>query len=406
MLSPSVIHRASWLVPVSRPVIRDGGLVVHNGIILDLGSFEVVQARFPGAEVRTHPDTILLPGLVNAHIHLELSHLAFLARRQQRSATFTGWIEEMLLERERLGPEGSQVTDEARKVLARQHRDGVIALADIGNTDTCLEIQAGFPGVVQSYLELLGLSRAAAERSMAVLAGQDDSRMCTAHAPYSTHRQLIVALKERARRLGHRFPIHVAEPAVEEDLVCHGRGEIADFLRRRGFWDGSFLPAGIDNAGSVQYLDRLGVLDPDTLCVHCVHVRKEEIQIMARQQVKICLCPGSNRFLGVGRAPVADFLAAGLLPALGTDSLASNPEVSLWREMNILLQDHPAISSRTIVAMATLGGARALGLAQDYGTLEPGRRAAVLAIEAREVHDGDQVYPFLTNGRQKQITWI
>lgn len=401
-----VLHRASWLVPVSRPVIRDGGLVVQDGIILDLGPFETMQALFPGAEVQTHPDTLLLPGLINAHIHLELSHLGFLAQRQQRPATFTGWIEEMLQERERHGVMGLQVTAAAREVLARQHRDGVIALADIGNTDTCLEIQAGFPGIVQSYLELLGLSRAAAERSLAVLAGQDDSRMCTAHAPYSTHRQLIVALKERARRLGHRFPIHVAEPAVEEEMVCYGRGEIADFLRRRGFWDGSFQPAGIDNAGSVQYLDQLGVLDTDTLCVHCVHVRKEAIQIMARQQVKICLCPGSNRFLGVGKAPVADFLAAGLLPALGTDSLTSNPEVSLWREMHILRQDHPALSGRNILAMATMGGARALGLEQDYGSLEPGHRAAVLAIAAGEVHDGDQVYPFLTDGRQKQIIWI
>ncbi len=380
--------------------------MVQDGIIVDLGPFEAMQARFPGAAVQTHPDTLLLPGLINAHIHLELSHLAFLAQRQQRPATFTGWIEEMLCERERLGATGSQVTAAALEVLNLQHRHGVVALADIGNTDTCLEIQAGFPGIVQSYLELLGLSRAAAERSLDVLAGQDDSRMCTAHAPYSTHRQLIVALKERARRLGHRFPIHVAEPAVEEELVCHGSGEIADFLRRRGFWDGSFQSAGIDNAGSVQYLNQLGVLDADTLCVHCVHVRKEAIQIMARQQVKICLCPGSNRFLGVGKAPVADFLAAGLLPALGTDSLSSNPEVSLWREMHILRQDHPVISDRSIVAMATLGGARALGLEQDYGTLEPGRRAAVLAIAARDVHHGDQVYPFLTDGRQKQINWI
>ena len=106
-----------------------------------------------------------------------------------------------------------------------------------------------------------------------------------------------------------------------------------------------------------------------------------EIELLAATQTKLCLCPGSNRFLGVGKAPVKHYLEHGILPALGTDSLASNPEVSIWREMQLLSEDHPEIDHHAILAMATQGGALALGVANDYGTLSPGKKADILAVQ-------------------------
>lgn len=379
LVKSTILHRAPWLVPVARPVLAAGAVAVAGGRILAAGAFTELRAGYPGAGVRDHHGCALVPPLVNAHIHLELSHLARTGPNPD-PGKFTAWLAGLLARREQLGATGKDVAAAARQTLDQQYRSGVIALADIGNTDTSAKLAGDKPGVLYHFREFLGLTRDAARKNLAVLAGEPELNRCTAHAPYSTHADLITGLKKRARRLGHLFPLHVAESAAENELVSSGSGELKDFLRQRDFWDDSFQPTGIDNSGSVRYLHQLGILDEQTLCVHCVHVGREEARLLAESRAKVCLCPGSNRFLGVGRAPVDLFLKHGIQPALGTDSLASNQELSLWREMRLLREDHPDLEPAAIFAMATLGGATALGIEQDYGTLEPGKSANFLAV--------------------------
>ncbi|MCI5116267.1 MAG: hypothetical protein D3912_15925, partial [Candidatus Electrothrix sp. AX1] len=136
-----------------------------------------------------------------------------------------------------------------------------------------------------------------------------------------------------------------------------------------------------ESKGSGSYLHQHDLLDSKTLCVHCIHVTDMEIDLLRQSKAKVCLCPGSNRYLGVGIAPVEKYLNKGILPALGTDSLTSNPELSLWREMRLLAEDHPAVKPRDILRMATLGGAEALGLDRQLGSLEAGKAAALLAVD-------------------------
>jgi cytosine/adenosine deaminase-related metal-dependent hydrolase len=146
----------------------------------------------------------------------------------------------------------------------------------------------------------------------------------------------------------------------------------------------------------VDYLRALGILDHQTLCVHAIHISDEEIRILAGESVKICLCPGSNRYLNTGKAPVRAYLDHGILPALGTDSLASNPELSLWREMRILAEDFPTVEPSEIFKMATLGGAETLGLGHRLGTLEPGKDADLLVVPiSGSVRNAEQVFHFL-----------
>lgn len=407
LVKPIIIHRAPWLVTVARPVPAAGAIAVAGGRILAVGEFAELQAEYPGAGIWDHHGCALVPPLVNAHIHLELSHLA---RPGPHSVpeSFTAWVAELLARREQLGATGENVAAAARQTLDQQYRSGVIALADIGNTDTTVKLAGDAPGGLYHFREFLGLTRNAARENLAVLAGEPEQNRCTAHAPYSTHADLITALKRRARRWGHLFPIHVAESQAENELVSSGGGELKDFLRQRGFWDDSFQPTGIDNSGSVRYLHQLGVLDERTLCVHCVHVGREEVRLLADSKAKICLCPGSNRFLGVGRAPVALFLQHGILPALGTDSLASNRELSLWREIRLLQEDHPDLEPADIFAMATLGGATALGIEQDYGTLEQGKSADFLAVPLPDgIKAPGQLLNYLvTGGPAIQPVWI
>jgi cytosine/adenosine deaminase-related metal-dependent hydrolase len=251
------------------------------------------------------------------------------------------------------------------------------------------------------------MSTKAAHEAIAALnreEGRDDINR-TVHAPYSCHADLIRAVKERSRRQQRIFPLHVAESAVEVDFLRHGSGGFRELLVARNVWDGSFVPMADNNQGSVNYLDGLGVIDSRTLCVHAVHVSKQEITLLAEKRAKICICPGSNRYLGVGRAPVADMLASGIVPALGTDSLASNRELNLWQEMKIVRADHPGIRPSSIFAMATRSGAEALGYGDQMGRLHQGLQASVLAVESPEIKRSE-VFDYLTTiGRQAKVRW-
>ena len=407
MHSPVVIHRAPWLFPMAGPALSDGAVAVYDDRIVEAGRFSDLRGRIPGADIVDHPDCVLMPGLVNAHIHLELSHLAHLAQ-QCESLPFVDWLETMLAERERLGAVGTVVEEAARKTLQDQYATGVIALGDIGNTPLAHALTNEFAGILFPFLEYLGLGRRSLVPALKKLARHGDDIACTAHAPYSTHPELIRALKKRADGLGFMFPIHVAEPACEIDLLGKGRGELADFLRQRGFYENVFQGAAIDITGSVRYLHSLGVLDAKTICVHGVHVSKDEIGLLAQAGAKVCLCPGSNRFLQVGRAPVTDYLAAGILPGLGTDSAASNPKLSIWQEMCCITKDHPAVAPMTILKMATIGGAKTLGIEAGYGTLEPGKNAALLAVSVPACITGQQrVADYLVqSGSKAGVAWI
>lgn len=387
------IHSASWVVPVNRPPFRNGGVAIADGTIAAVGELPLLQQLYPQAKQVAHPQAILTPALINGHTHLELSHLHGLSNTPHESS-FTGWINRLLNLRELLGAESEPAQTAARETAIAQYRSGVQVIADIGNTTIGRTLADDYPGMLFAHKEYLGLAEFTLAKNCQRLEREDASARCSAHAPYSTHPQLLRRIKTRARELGHIFPIHTAEPAAEGQMVRKGRGEMVDFIRQRGFWDHSFQPRG--NGGSINYLYDLGVLDERTLCVHVIHVSDEEIRILASEGVKICLCPGSNQFLKTGIAPVQHFLEHGLLPALGTDSLASNPELSLWREMRILTEMYPDIDLSSVFRMATLGGARALGVEHSFGTLEPGKSSDLLLIPTCDAYTTeDQVYRFL-----------
>lgn len=393
------IHSASWVVPVSSAPIRNGGVAVADGTLLAVGETARLRQQYPKATVTEHRQAALTPALINAHTHLELSHLTALTE-SPLDTTFTGWIDRLLHLRGHLGATGEQAEQAARRTAEHQYHTGVSVLADIGNTTINRSLAAAFPGRLLPFTEYLGLAERTLTKNEQRLAQENDATLCSAHAPYSTHPHLLCRLKERARALGHIFPIHTAEPASEGEMIREGRGEMVEFIRQRGFWDDSFVPRG--NGGTIHYFHGLGLLDSKTLCIHAIHVTGEEIQIMAGEGVKVCLCSGSNQFLRTGTPPVRAYLDHGILPALGTDSLASNPHLSLWREMRILIEAHPTVKASEIFRMATLGGAEALGLERYLGTLTAGKEADLLVMPLpADVEHEEQVYRFLTeNGGQ------
>jgi cytosine/adenosine deaminase-related metal-dependent hydrolase len=388
-----LVHRAPVVLPVSAPPVVDGAVLTEDGIIIEVGLYSHLRGR---GRVVDHEGAILLPALINCHAHLELSPLAALGKGLPRQGDMTGWIGELLAARQNSADDGPAA---ARLALDALHQQGVACVADIGNLPESKKIGEGHAVQVHFYLEMLGFSQRSAANAMTRM--QETQGDCTGHAPYTNHARLLVAAKQRANSRKHIFPIHVAESRAEIDFLLDGSGPLRPFIEERGFWDGSFVPPG---CGAVTYLDRLGILDEKTLCVHCVHVADDEIALLAARRAKVCLCPGSNRYLGVGKAPVEKMAAAGIVLGLGTDSLASNPQLSIWEEMRLVRQDHPRLAPATVLAMATRGGAQCLGV-HDMGELAPGRKSDIIAVEATGITAGN-ADDFLTSaGKNVHVRW-
>lgn len=389
-----LVHRAPVVLPISAPPISDGAVLTDGGVIVEVGPYAHLKGR---GQVQDHEGAMLLPALINCHAHLELSHLADLGQGPPQQGDMTGWIGGLLAARQHAAADGFAA---ARLALDALHQQGVGCVADIGNLSDSEKIGEGHAVEVIFFLEMLGFSAHSAANALARM--QQCPWDCTSHAPYTNHALLLVAAKQRARSRKHIFPIHVAESRAEIDFLLDGSGPLRPFIEERGFWDGSFMPPG---CGAVTYLDRLGIIDGQTVCVHCVHVTDDEIALLAARRAKVCLCPGSNRHLGVGRAPVEKMAGAGIVLGLGTDSLASNPQLSIWEEMRLVREDHPQLAPRAVLTMATGGGARCLA-APDLGELAPGRKASIIAVEAQGITAGN-ADDFLTSaGKGVRVRWV
>jgi cytosine/adenosine deaminase-related metal-dependent hydrolase len=178
--------------------------------------------------------------------------------------------------------------------------------------------------------------------------------------------------------------IHVAESEEESQFLRDGTGPFKDFLVERDAWEPGWKAPGMT---PVAYLDRLGVLTPRTLAVHCIHIDHQDLSRLQARGVTVVTCPRSNQRLGVGKAPVAKLMASGIPVALGTDSLASSPDLDVFTEVAHLRQDHPGLSPAAALRIATLNGARALGLATQLGSIEAGKLASLAVVGLNDPND-------------------
>lgn len=404
------IISSAWVVPVDGPVIHEGSLVIAEGRITAGGRREEILTKYPGLEESRYP-AVLVPGLVNGHIHLELAHLGNIPEPLPHQ-TFTDWIAAVLAKREENAPTMDQRKAAYSALLHDQYDSGVVFIADTGNeflSDLHNPAIEDWPKI-DRMLEYLGPDRQTCLDAQKRIRDLDDRLAATGHAPYSTAPELLQYIKNRCRRLHRIFSIHTAESAAELQFLQSNRGIFRDFLEKRNRWDGTFSFDRMGFSGTIEYYDHLGILDDMTLLVHCVHVSDNEIATIAERGGHICLCPGSNRFLNVGLPPVARMIDAGILPALGTDSPASNPVIDLWNEMRLLTADHPAVDHEIIFAMATLGGAQALHVDEDYGSLAIGKKARLLHVSSPALlqcgNRQDLMRELVAGGRPAEISWV
>jgi cytosine/adenosine deaminase-related metal-dependent hydrolase len=364
------VYSSSWVVPVSRPPIAGGRVAVEGGRVVWVGA--PGDAGEPAGEEHDLGPGVLLPGLVNAHCHLELSHLAGLDRTV--AGGLVPWVEALMAQRGRTEEEGIRAA--TRKAIRQLESTGTVAVGDVSNTLRHLDLleASGLRAVV--FYEMIGFDPA---KAAATLAGADKvlslSRHAplrtrirlAAHAPYSVSPALFAGIVER----GGPASLHLAESPAEKQLVASGDGEWRAFLDRRGL---GAVPFDARGQSPVAYADGLGALRAGTVCAHCVQVDDADCATLAARGVFVALCPRSNRALGTGTAPVPRLIAAGVRLCLGTDSLASAATLDLLEEMALLQAQFPDLDPAAIVHMATAGGAQALGL-EGLGAIESGASA-------------------------------
>ena len=369
--------RASWVVPVCRPPLADGLVAVEGGRIAWVGRGD--GPGRPAGAVTDLGDVVLMPGLVNAHCHLELSHLA---GRLPRAGGFVTWVEALVAERARDEP--ALVREHTRRAIAAAEAAGTVAVGDVSNTLAHLDLLRASRLRAVVFYELLGwdparcaeVMRAAEDRVAVVLAERDETVRVrlAAHAPHSVSPPLLRALRER----GGPASIHLAESQAESDFLANGAGEWAGFLARRGLGAVSFHPSGLT---PVRYLESLGILAPGLVAAHCVRVEREDRTILARRGVHVALCPRSNRNLGVGLPNLPELLADRVRLCLGTDSVASGDSLDLLQDAALLHRTYPQVEPAVLVRLATAGGAEALGM-NDLGTLAAGQAAKMAVAPA------------------------
>ena len=378
-------YQARWVVPVSRPPIEDGVVDVRDGDITYVGPCQ--DAPPTDGDLVELGDALLLPGLVNAHTHLELT--AF--RGLLADAPFRSWIVSLqrakaaVMTRERY-------LDAARLGVAEGLLAGITTYADSCDSGVSLEVmrELGVRGIM--YQEVFGPDPADAARSLGDLESRLE-RLCglqtevqrlgvSPHAPYTVSAELYRSVARLARERGLPMMLHAAESEAESELVAGGTGPFAEGLRRRG------IEVRAHGRSPLAYLRELGVLDERPLLAHCVQADAADVELIAAAGASIAHCPISNARLGHGVAPVVEFRQYGIDVGLGSDSMASNDRMHLLEETRVAVlaqrqrtRRWDALSAQDGLELATLGGARALRLAHRIGSLEIGKSADLAAFD-------------------------
>ena len=381
----TVRYRAKWVVPVAAPPIPDGAVVVDGDRIAWVGPF----TRAPAGETRDLGDVALMPGLVNAHCHLELTAM----RGFLEGLEFFEWVTRLTMARREVLDDAVMLRS-ARAGIREGLRAGITTYADTGASGMPMQAMhdMGVRGI--AYHEVFGPDPAKSAESLAGLREAVDrlrefasARVrlgVSPHAPYSVSAPLFAAVGEFARDQLLPVAIHCAESAAESAYVLAGAGPFADNQRGRG------IDIRARGTTPVAYLETTGILARRPLLIHCVRVDRADIASIAAAGCAVAHCPASNAKLAHGVAPVADMREAGIRVGVGTDSVASNNRMDMLAEARLAAlvsrattQRHDSLPAADVVRMATLDSARALGLDAEIGSLEPGKQADLAAFDLR-----------------------
>ena len=368
-----MILRAKYVMPDSHTIIENGAVAIEGSVIADVGLYSTVQHG------GVHPildlgEAILMPGLVNAHTHLDLTSSA---DSVQRTPKFTDWIFQIVGKRT-----PSTIEPSIREGVQQSLAGGATTVGDIDGTGESRQILRDTPIRKVVFFEVLGFSGERAAMGLNRLATYLGSppapdplltEALSPHAPYSTsadiYRQCITS--------GLSVCTHIAETEDELEFLSSGTGAFQDYLEALGISTAEWVPPELTPVG---YMETLGVLQKSSLLIHCNYLTEADVALLAESGASVVFCPRSHHYFYHTNHPVARLIESGINVAIGTDSLASNWSLSLLDELKFLARTQPCIRPETLFDMVTCNGAKALGLEQ-VGRLEKGWQADIIAVQ-------------------------
>lgn len=375
-------YTARVVFPVSAPPLAGGTVTVRGGRI---AAVEPRGARTPDFDLG---NVALIPGLVNAHTHLDLSG-ARGAVPPTDAAHFPDWLRGVIAFRRSRTAE--QVRDDIAAGVAEALRAGTTLVGDISADGASWAALAATPVRAVVFRELIGLSEARADAALAAAKTWYDEAAETPtlraalspHAPYSVHQRFFWRTADVLRERKRPIVVHLAESHAETELIASRRGPFVAFLKDVGAWDADGLT---DDLNGVMQGCNARV---PKLFVHCNHLAPSS---RIPRNSTVVYCPRTHAAFGHHRHPVAEFLARGVRVCLGTDSLASNPDLNILSEARFARARRPDLPADTLLRMVTLDGAAALGWADETGSLEAGKSADAVAVplpnwESSDPHD-------------------
>jgi cytosine/adenosine deaminase-related metal-dependent hydrolase len=377
------IIAASHLLPINSPPLQGGAVAFEDGIIKAVGTLEDIR-RDISAPVLEFPGYALLPGLVNAHTHLELTHFqAWLLRKglQYSPRTFVDWIIQVIKIKRTLQPD--ELISSLREGLDISLQAGTTMVGDVLSDLRLLPAYCDTALSGRIYLEFIGQSTPNnVEELQQHVKGVPEGFLAgvAPHSPYTVSADYFSSIANAARSCNLPITMHLAESREEMAFFHDSTGKIATDLYPFVNWE-QYIPMPLRTT-PISWIDAANGFGPDFLAVHLVHINSSDARIIKQSGASVVLCPRSNQRLDVGRAPLHLFRSLDIPIALGTDSLASNDSLSLWDEMRFLLELYPdQLTPVELLVMGTLNGAKAIGREMEAGSLEPGKRADFLLVE-------------------------
>jgi 5-methylthioadenosine/S-adenosylhomocysteine deaminase len=393
--SDITIYRADWVLPVSAPLLADGAVAVSGQRILGVGEAPQLLAAHPAAAVVDVGPAIIMPGFVNCHSHLEYTSF----RGILDDLAFADWIVSLIDVKASLTAEEYLLS--ARLGIVEAISSGITTLADSSYSGAALTALTEAKLRGRLYLEVFGIDDKRVDDTVAEMerrlveaqaaAPQQIDVGLAPHSPYTVSSRLYQAVSSLARERGLKVMSHVAESKDELTYVRSGSGKLAHDYREKMGWERMLVqPFGVT---PIKYLQQWNAFDADFLAAHCVQVTRDDIRILKGKNVAVAHCPKSNAKLGCGVAPLTDLLHEGVRVGLGTDSPASSNIMDMFGEMRTMLflqraveRDVTSLDAQQCVRIATLGGAEALGMQDEVGSLEAGKFADLIAVDVSKSH--------------------
>lgn len=398
-------YHAAWVVPIAGPPFRDGWVAVDRGRIVATGR----RAVDDGAQEVDLGAVALLPGLVNAHTHLELSYLR---DNVPPAREFVAWIRSVMASRRmRPDPTAPEILSSVQAAIVEARAAGTAIVGDISNTLVAYGPLRESPLAGVLFYELIRFNAPEPEALVEQACRQIRALPPTArlrpslaaHAPYSVAPLVFRAIR-RALDYDAFTPcsVHLAESAEEVEFIRSGGGPWRRLLEDIGAWNPDWVPPG---GSPVEFLDDAGFLDARVIAVHGVQMTPEDLSRLRARGTTLVTCPRSNGHTGAGAPPISDFYESGVRVAIGTDSLASTPDLSVFAELATMHALAPDVPAAALLDSATRQGARALGFDADYGTIEPGKLAEIIAVDVpASVEDVEE---YLVSGVDpRQVRWM